>query len=404
MNKRFGLNWVRNNWKRKVSLVAAAILIVGVYVLGVNVGNGNISLSNQSLNGSLPNSLNYAAVNQEYRALINNYDGTLSSTQLINGIMHGLANAAGDPYTEYFNGTEATQFNGELNNSFSGIGAELSQNAQKQIVVIAPLKGYPAATAGLLANDVIVDINDQPTANMSVDQAVTAIRGRSGTIVKLTIIRAGNQQLTLSIKRENITVPSVSSKVINGNLGYISVITFADDTSSLIQQAANSMVSQHVKGIILDLRDNPGGLVSAAVATSSQWLKPGQEIMQEKRGSTVIQTYNATGGDVLNGIPTVVLVNGGSASASEITAGALHDNHDAYIIGTQTFGKGVVQQLVNLSDGSMLKVTVAAWYRPNGQDINHHGITPDQIVSLSTNNSSATDAQLSAAEAYLEAK
>ena len=148
------------------------------------------------------------------------------------------------------------------------------------------------------------------------------------------------------------------------------------------------MVKQHVKGIVLDLRDNPGGLVSAAVATASEWLKPGQEIMQERRGNVVVDTYNATGGDVLNGIPTVVLVNGGSASASEITAGALHDNHDAYIIGTQTFGKGVVQQLISLADGSILKVTIAAWYRPDGQDINHQGITPDEVVNQPANSSS----------------
>ena len=368
----------------------------------MNVGNGRISLSGQSLNASLPQTLNYSAVNEEYQALIDNYDGKLSLDQLMNGIMHGLANAAGDPYTEYFNAKEAAQFNGELNNSFSGIGAELSENSQKQIIVIAALKGYPAAAAGIQANDAIVDINDKPTANMSVDQAVNAIRGKAGTIVKLDIVRGGSLQLNISVKRQNITVPSVSYKVVNNNLGYISMITFAGDTPNLIQQAATALLNQHVKGIILDLRDNPGGLVDSAVATASEWLKPGQEIMQEKRGNVVVQTYNATGADVLNGIPTVVLVNGGSASASEITAGALHDNHDAYIIGTQTFGKGVVQQLVNLNNGSMLKVTIAAWYRPNGQDINHHGITPDQIINQSSG--SNTDTQLNAAEQYLATK
>lgn len=391
----------RVSFKKLAPYLLLVVVIVGVYCLGLNVGNGNISLSSDSLNGGLPSSLNYSLVNQEYRALISNYDGKLTTTQLLNGIMHGLANATNDPYTEYFTAKEATSFNNELNNSFSGIGAELSTNAQNQIIIMSPLKGYPAAAAGLQANDVIADINGQSTANMTVNQAVDAIRGKQGTYVKLTILRA-NQQLTFNIKRENITVPSVSYKIINGNIGYISIITFADDTQSLIQQAANAMVKQHVKGIVLDLRDNPGGLVSAAVATASEWLKPGQEIMQERRGNVVVDTYNATGGDVLNGIPTVVLVNGGSASASEITAGALHDNHDAYIIGTQTFGKGVVQQLISLADGSILKVTIAAWYRPDGQDINHQGITPDEVVNQPAN--SSTDLQLNAAIAYLEAK
>ena len=391
----------RVSFKKLAPYLLLVVVIVGVYCLGLNVGNGNISLSSDSLNSGLPSSLNYSLVNQEYRALISNYDGKLTTTQLLNGIMHGLANATNDPYTEYFTAKEATSFNNELNNSFSGIGAELSTNAQNQIIIMSPLKGYPAAAAGLQANDVIADINGQSTANMTVNQAVDAIRGKQGTYVKLTILR-GNQQLTFNIKRENITVPSVSYKIINGNIGYISIITFADDTQSLIQQAANAMVKQHVKGIVLDLRDNPGGLVSAAVATASEWLKPGQEIMQERRGNVVVDTYNATGGDVLNGIPTVVLVNGGSASASEITAGALHDNHDAYIIGTQTFGKGVVQQLISLADGSILKVTIAAWYRPDGQDINHQGITPDEVVNQPAN--SSTDLQLNAAIAYLEAK
>lgn len=401
MIKAFNIKQLTPKSKRIAVLSGLVLIIIGVYFLGLNVGNGNISLSSYGLNKSLPGNLNYSLVNQEYRALIDNYDGTLTTKQLLNGIMHGLANAPGDPYTEYFSAQEANQFNNELNNSFSGIGAELSANSQNQIIVIAPLKGYPAAEAGLKSNDVILDINGQSTLNMSVETAVNKIRGKSGTTVTLTVDRNG-QQLSINIKRANITVPSVSYKIINGNIGYISIITFANDTPSLIQKAASSMVSNHVKGIILDLRDNPGGLVTSAVATASEWLKPGQEIMQEKRGSTVLDTYNATGGDVLHGIPTVVLVNGGSASASEITAGALHDNNDAYIIGTQTFGKGVVQQLLNLADGGMLKVTVAAWYRPNGQDINHHGITPDEIVNQPSN--SSNDAQLTAAEQYLNTK
>ncbi len=376
------------------------VLLVGVYIIGVNVGNGNLAIGGSSLNSGLPNTLNYASVNQEYQALIDNYDGKLTTTQLLNGIKHGLAAAVNDPYTEYFTASEVKQFNNELNNSFSGIGAELTQNAQKQIMVMAPIKGFPAASAGLKANDIILDINGQSTQSMSVTQAADLIRGKAGTNVTLTVSYAGKQQ-NITIKRANITVPSVSYKFLSGNLGYISIITFANDTAGLIQQAAQAMVSHHVKGIILDLRDNPGGLVSAAVATTSEWLKPGQEIMQERRGNVVLQTYTATGGDILHGIPTVVLVNGGSASASEITAGALHDNHDAYLIGTKTFGKGVVQQLIGLSGGAELKVTVAAWYRPDGQDIEHIGITPDEVVKLANN---GTDNQLAAAEAYLANK
>ncbi len=374
------------------------MLLIGVYFLGVNVGNGNLAFGGSSLNSNLPNVLNYSTVNQEYRALIDNYDGKLSSTQLLNGIKHGLANAVGDPYTEYFTAKEAKQFNSELNNSFSGIGAELSANSQKEIIIMAPLKGSPASKAGLQPNDIIADINGNSTAGMTVTQAADKIRGKAGTKVTLTIIH-NKKQYDVVITRATITVPSVSYKILSGNIGYISIITFANDTANLIQKAANSMVSHHVKGIILDLRDNPGGLVSAAVAVSSEWLRPGQEVMQERRGNTVLQTYTATGGDILHGIPTVVLVDGGSASASEITAGALHDHHDAYLIGTKTFGKGIVQQLINLNDGSVLKVTIASWYRPDGKNIEHKGIIPDEVVKLGNN--ATTDTQLQAAEKYL---
>ncbi len=380
--------------------LGGAAILVAVFLLGLNIGNGNIYISASTGNNKLPERLNFSSVNQEYQALISNYDGKLTTNQLLNGIKHGLANAVGDPYTEYFTPQEAKAFNSELNNSFSGIGAELSANNSKQVIVISPLKGSPAANAGLESNDVIIDVNGKTTVGMTLEQVVNEIRGKAGTTVTLTIQR-GKQQINLNIKRADITVPSVSYKMLKNNIGYISIYSFAQDTSGLIQQAAKYMVNHHVKGIILDLRDNPGGLVTAAVATSSEWLKPGQEVMQERDGSVVTQTYQATGGDILHGIPTVVLVNGGSASASEITAGALHDNHDAYIIGTKTFGKGVVQQLINLSGGSLLKVTVAAWYRPDGQDINHKGITPDKIVKQSA---SGTDNQLSAAEQYLANK
>ncbi len=382
-------------------VVAGLILLFGVYALGLNIGNGNLNFgTGNGQNSGLPDQLNYSSVNQEYRALIDNYDGKLTTTQLLNGIKEGLANAVGDPYTEYFTAQQAKAFNNALNNSFSGIGAELSANAHQQIVVVSPLKDSPAANAGLQPNDIILDINGKSTSGMNLDQAVSDIRGKAGTSVNLTVDRGG-RQLSFNIKRSNITVPSVNYKLLANNIGYISIYSFADDTASLINQAALYMHSHKVKGIILDLRNNPGGLVTAAVATASEWLKPGQEVMQERQGSVVTQTYDATGGDILHGIPTVVLVNGGSASASEITAGALHDNHDAYVIGTKTFGKGVVQQLISLSGGGELKVTVASWYRPDGENINHKGITPDEIVKEGTN---GTDNQLIAAEQYLANK
>jgi carboxyl-terminal processing protease len=381
------------------------VVIAVVFLLGFNFGDGNLSVAfpwdNKPLTG-LPAALDYSSVNQVYQALKDNYDGHLTETELLNGLKEGLAAAPGDPYTEYFTPSQAKAFNNELNNTFSGIGAELSQDSSGDIEIIAPIAGTPAASAGLQPQDIITAINGVSTSGMNVDTAVNDIRGPAGTKVVLTILRNNTQTLNLTIIRKNITVPSVTTKILPGNIGYMSISTFADDTTSLAQKAANQFVGDHVKGIILDLRDDPGGLLSAAVNVSSLWVEPNQMILQEKRGSTVVQTYYAEGGDVLHGIPTVVLINGGSASASEITTGALHDNHDAYVIGEKSFGKGVVQQLINFKDGSQLKVTVASWYRPDGQDIEHKGIIPDEkVADKGTDLQASNDPQLLAAQSYL---
>ncbi len=387
---------------RKLGIVITSVIVAaGVFILGVNVGNQNIVLSFGGTSTGLPSRLDYTTVNQLYTLLRTKYDGKLTETQILNGIKEGLANAPGDPYTEYFTPQAAKAFNGELNNSFSGIGAELSADQGGNIEVIAPISGSPAAQAGLQPKDLIASINGKSTTGMSVGSAVNEIRGPAGTKVTLGIIRNG-QSLSITIVRQTITVPSVNTKILNGNIGYMQITTFSSDTVNLAIQAANKFKQAHVKGIILDLRNNPGGYLSAAIGVSSLWLNPGQTVLQEKRGNQVIQTYTATGGDILNGIKTVVLINGGSASSSEITTGALHDNKQAYVIGTKSFGKGVVQQLINLKGGAEFKVTVASWYRPNGQDINKKGITPDQTVNLSAAQLSAgNDSQLQAALHYL---
>ncbi|HVV25841.1 MAG TPA: S41 family peptidase [Candidatus Saccharimonadales bacterium] len=385
--------------------IAALLVLVIVFGLGVNVGNGRLSLKNsRSVNNSLPATPNYTTVNQVYKSLIENYNGKLTETQLENGLKHGLAEATNDPYTEYFTPAEAKAFNQQLNNQFSGIGAELGEDGDGNLQVIAPIPNTPAAQAGLQAQDLITSIDGTSTSGMTPDQAVTKIRGQAGTKVTLQIIRNKTTPLTITITRQNITVPSVNTKILAGNIGYMQISTFADDTSGLAQKAADQFKQQGVKGIILDLRNNPGGLVTAAVNVSSLWLKPGQTVVTTK-GTTGNQTTSATGDAELNGIPTVVLINGGSASASEITTGALHDNKDAYVIGQKSYGKGVEQTLINFGDGSQLKVTTASWYRPNGQSINHKGITPDQTVTLpktaSVTMAGASDSQFQAAESYL---
>lgn len=392
-------------WRRRVGFILAAVLI---FAAGLVVGRGQLTFGSSgqysSVNKSLPADLDYSSVEKVYDSLRDNYDGKLTTEQLLNGLKAGLAEATNDPYTEYFTAKQAKQFDDELNNTFSGIGAELGQNSQKQLTVVSPIKGYPAAKAGLKAGDIITSINGKSTTGLSIDEAVTRIRGKAGTMVKLGLLR-GQEQLKLTITRQDIQIPSVTSKVLAHHIGYIAISTFGDDTAGLVDQAAAKLQRAHVHGIILDLRGNPGGLLSAAVSTASQWLPDNKLILQEKRGDTVVENYRSTGQHRLVGVPTVVLINGGSASAAEITTGALHDNHAAYVIGEKSYGKGVVQQIINFRDGSELKVTVASWYRPDGQNINHKGITPDKKVTLSAEQIKAgQDTQQAAAVQYLLAK
>jgi carboxyl-terminal processing protease len=395
-----------NKGKGVIKGALAVLAIVLVFGLGVNVGNGSISVGggggNKTLNAGLPNQPDYSTVNQIYDSLKNNYDGKLTEQQIEDGLKHGLAESANDPYTVYFTAKEAKDFNDQLNNSFAGIGARLSKDSDGYLVIGEAIEGYPAQKAGLQSQDIIAKINGADATKLTLDDAITKIRGPAGTTVKIEVVRDKSQTLDFTVTRQEIKIPSTTTKVLDNNIGYIQISSFADDTSDLAQKAAQQLKSQNVKGIILDLRDDPGGLLTAAEDVSSLWLPEGKTILQEKRGSTVEDTSYASGKDTLNGIPTVVLINGGSASASEITAGALHDNKAAYLIGEKSYGKGVVQQLINFKDGSQLKVTVASWYRPNGQNINKKGITPDQTVKLSADDAKASnDTQLKAAQDYL---
>jgi len=390
-------------------LSAAGIVvgIVGVFSLGVLTGNGRIHLwpNGPSSVTGLPGTLNYSSVSQLYAVLRQNYDGKLTESQIIDGLKHGLADAPNDPYTAYFTPTEAKAFNGELQGqSLSGIGAELSQDSSGDIIVMSPLPGQPAAKAGVEAKDIIGTINGKSTSGMSVNDAVDDIRGPKGSKVTLGIVR-GNQQLTISIVRNMIQIPTATSKVISENIGYIQVSQFSDDTFSLVQQAVQTFQKAKVNKIVLDLRDDPGGVVTSAQNISSLWLPQGATIEQEKRGTTVVNSVQSTGYDPFRGMPTVVLVDGGSASASEITALALRDNKAATIIGEQSFGKGVVQSVIPFSDGSELKVTIAKWYGPDNENINHKGITPNQVVQLTNDEAQAgNDTQLNAAVSYLQSK
>jgi len=383
----------------------SAVVLAGVFIAGLEYGRGvwsfNIGRQAVSVNKSLPNRLDYTTVNEVYQVLKRNFDGSLDVNKLIEGMKKGLVEAAGDPYTEYLDTAEAKNLNEQLNGSFTGIGAELGKQGSN-IVIISPLAGSPAEKAGLKPSDVIITINDQDATGLSIDEAVSRIRGPKDTSVKLVIVRNNKDRLNFTVVRDVINIPSVTSKILSGNIGYIQISRFAEDTASLTNNAANDFKAKNVKGIILDMRNDPGGYLNAAVSVSGLWLKDGQLILQEKRDSTVVQSYSAQGDGILVGIPTIVLINEGSASASEITAGALKDNKVAKIIGVTSFGKGSVQDINDFTGGDELKVTIARWYTPAGQNIDKKGIEPNTKVILTDADIAANnDKQLNTAIAQL---
>jgi len=380
----------------------------GIFMLGWGVGSGRIAFGpnavyRQSVQKNLPAKLNYAPVDTLYEKLKADFDGELDQTKLLDGLRSGLANAAGDPYTEYFNPTAAKEFNSDLNGTFTGIGAELSKDGSGNIIVVAPISGFPAEKAGLKAKDTIVEIDGKTANDLSISEAVRRIRGPKDSTVKLKVLREGKQSLDFNITRQEITVPSVTTKTLDDNVGYIRIARFAEDTASLTKQAASDFKNKNVTGMVLDMRSNPGGLLDAAVSVSGLWLPNGKTVLSERRGGKVVRTYTSDGPATLAGIPTVVLIDEGSASASEITAGALRDNNVATLIGVKSFGKGSVQQLEDLSDGSVLKVTIARWYTPAGKNIDKQGISPDKEVKISDDDAKNNrDQQLDAALAALK--
>lgn len=385
-------------------IFGVAFAALTLFLAGVGVGNGNLQFGpvQNTQNKELPNDLDYSSVESLYDALKANYDGELDQQKLLDGIKAGLAEATGDPYTVYLNPKEADDFNKQLNGTFSGIGAELGQDSNKNLIIVAPIAGFPASKAGLRPQDVIVEIDGKSTSGMNVAEAVTKIRGPKGTDVKLRVVRDKSQDLNFTITREDIKIPSVKYEVLAGNIGYMQITQFSDDTGELARKAAEEFKSKGVKGVVVDLRGNPGGLLTAAVDVSSLWLPKGATVLQEKRGSLVVSTEFANGNNTLQGIPTAILINEGSASASEIMAGALKDNKVATLFGAKSFGKGSVQQIQQLRGGSELKVTVARWYRPNGDNIDKKGIEPDKKVEMSDDDyKNNRDPQKDAAIAFI---
>ena len=335
-------------------------------VFGVRTSNKTIDLS---------------SVQKTYQELVANYDGKLDTQKLIYGANRGLVEATGDPHTAYMDPDETKEFDKSLSGQIGGgIGAEIGLRNNKP-TIIKPLENSPAQKAGMKAGEAIVKVNDEASSDWSVEKVVSKIRGEVGTSVKLTLLSDG-QTREVSVVRQNIVSPAVESE-IDGEIGILKVNRFGDDTVSLARKYASEFVEKGVKKVILDLRNNPGGTVGAAQGLLGIWLD-NQIAMTERRGSEIVKTLRTTGTPILGNMKTVVLINGSSASASEITAGALREYRKATLVGQKSYGKGSVQIVLGLPGGSQMKVTEARWYTPKGKNIDKTGIEPDVKVDLSS--------------------
>ena len=355
-------------------MILAFIFVAGIgYVAGaINVG------AIKSFGGLLGREdLDLSSVQQTYRELKANFDGDIDDATLIEGANTGMVDSLGDQYTVFLNSKESTDFDNSLTGNIGGgIGVEVGTR-NNQPTVVRVLQGNPAEKAGVQVSDVIVKVNDEDVKDWTTSEIVSKIRGEVDTTVKITMNRGGTEK-EFVITRATVNNPSAFGE-IKDNVGILTVTRFDDNTASLARAVARDFKDKGVKGVVLDLRGNGGGYVTAAQDVAGIWLNK-QVVVTERRGGTVTDELKSGGDPILNGIPTVVLVNESSASASEIVAGALRDHKVAKLVGETTFGKGSVQKLVNLTGGATLKVTIARWYTPAGDNISETGIKPDTII------------------------
>lgn len=407
-------------FSRYVGIYLSLILFVSAFGLGILVGQAIIvkkQIENEKGNVEINKVINFnRAVNRsdsvEFDQFWQIWDRIkqkyvkkdVKDTDLFYGAIQGLVYSLQDPYSVYMIPKEAEEFAKDLSGEFEGIGAEIGNKAG-QLTVIAPLTDSPAERSGLRAGDKILAINKESTFGMDVNTAVSKIRGPAGTEVVLLISRNGNgKPFDVKIIREKINVPSITFSWKGDKIAYIRVMQFNEDTDSEFDNYVGKLVRDGAKGIILDLRNNPGGFLDSAVTMGSEWVDNGN-IVSEKSETGFSRDHPTNGQHRLSAYRTVVLVNGGSASASEIVAGALQDNEKAVIMGEKTFGKGSVQDFETFNDGSALKLTVAEWYTPGGRNINQDGIIPDiEFAEDWENEKVGEDKMVDKAVALIQAK
>ena len=365
--------------ERKVDLTTTVIISAIALFGGLLIGaNWNTIEANLGMKKKVA-TVDFSALNDVYEKLAENYDGELDKTKIIEEAKRGLVKAAGDDYTYYLTAAEADEFQKDLNGDVgAGIGVEIGQR-DGYVKVLRTTPDNPARKAGVLAGDIIYKADDEDISMLTVEEVAKKLRGAAGTKVKLTVVR-GNEEKSFELTRETINNVSVYADY-QGKTAILTISRFDQDTGRLAREKAKEALAKGCDKFIIDLRGNGGGYVSAAKEVASLWID-GKVVVEQKSSNGLYneKTYANRSQAILAGKKTIVLTNGSTASASEIVAGALKDYNLATLIGEKTYGKGSVQALENFTTGEMLRVTVAKWYTPNGKNINHEGIEPDQKV------------------------
>jgi carboxyl-terminal processing protease len=323
----------------------------------------------------------FAKLYNAYDTLKNDYFEEVDQEKLINGAINGMLESLDDPYSDYMSQEDAKNFHQSLSSSFEGIGAEI-QERDGHIVIVSPLKGSPAEKAGLKPEDKIMSVDGKSLQGMSSTEAVSLIRGEKGTDVKLSILRQGAEQpVDVTITRDTIPIETVYGEMLEDGIAKVQITNFSQNTSTELVNVLNDMQKQGMKGLVLDLRQNPGGLLDQAIKISSLFVPEGKVLFKVEDREGNIEEYGSENSNNHN-LPLVVVIDKGSASASEILAGAVSESAGVPLVGEKSFGKGTVQRAEDFSDGSNMKFTTEKWLTPEGNWIHKKGITPDHEVPL----------------------
>lgn len=371
---------MRNFFQKRITGIVLIVAFLAIFGVGFYIGKTSVVCKH-----CIPEQLDFSLFWEAWDLLSEQYveKDKIKEKEMIYGAISGLTDSLGDPYTAFFSPEEGKKFLEEVNGSFEGVGMEISVK-KGQLQVVAPLEGTPAQRAGLRAGDKILKIGDKVTTDMTSEEAVSLIRGPKNTEVTLTILRNDwETSKEITLKRAVIEIPSMSWKIVDNDIAYIKLHQFNGQADYEFSKAVMEIVQGPAKKIILDLRNNPGGYLEVAQSIASWFLENDQVIVIEDFGEKKPETvFKSTGGARLMNYLLVVLINEGSASASEILAAALRDNRGVKLIGKTSFGKGSVQEFQNLSDGSNLKITVARWLTPDRNQINEKGLEPDIKVEM----------------------